>query len=281
VSILTHNRLGDVSRTLKRMLSMPEQPHIVVIDNGSTDGTPGVLRRCFPDIRCLTLPDNPGAAGRNVGVTVLDTPYVALCDDDTWWEPGSLRRAADLLDAWPRLALVAGRVLVGPEGRLDPTCREMALSPIEADVPLPGPAVLGFLAGASMVRRSAFLQVGGFERRFFIGGEEELLALDLLSAGWELAYAEGVVVHHHPSQASRDMDGRRRATIRNHLWVTWLRYPLGWASTHTAATVWRARSDPLARAALVEALRALPWALAHRQVVPPQVQRRLRQLARA
>src|SRR5690606_10209266 len=152
----------------------------LVVDNGSRDGTPEALRQRFPGVRCLTLSGNPGAAGRNAGVAALRCPYVALCDDDNWWEPGALRHAADLLDAHERLAAIAGRVLVGPENRLDPICRVMASSPVTTPAALPGPAVLGFLAGGSIVRRSAFLQVGGFERRFFVGGEEELFALDLV-----------------------------------------------------------------------------------------------------
>src|SRR3954462_79222 len=106
VSILTYNRVDEVSRTVERMLSLPERPQIVVVDNGSTDGTPEILSWRFPDIRCLGLSGNPGAAGRNTGVAALNTPYVALCDDDTWWEPGSLSRAADLMDAFPYLAVL-------------------------------------------------------------------------------------------------------------------------------------------------------------------------------
>lgn len=280
VIVLTYNRADEVSRTVERLLAMPERPRIVVVDNGSQDGTPDVLRRRFPEVRCLTLRANPGAAGRNAGVAALNCPYVAFCDDDTWWEPGSLSRAADLFDQYPRLALLAARVLVGAENRLDPTCRVMATSPLQASVPLPGPAVLGFLAGASMVRREAFLKAGGFERRFFIGGEEELLALDLLSAGWELAYVDAVVVHHHASQTGRDVAGRKRVMERNRLWVRWLRYPLRWALRDTARAVWAARNDGTARAALREAIRELPWALAHRRTVPTEVQRRLRQLGR-
>src|SRR5688572_12605339 len=140
VSILTYNRIDEVSRTVKRMLALPEQPRIVVVDNGSTDGTPDLLRRRFPDVRCVEQPGNPGAAGRNAGVAALGTPYVALCDDDTWWEPGSLRRAADLLDQYPRLGLIAGRVVIGSTNRPDPICDMMRASPIRADVPLPGPA---------------------------------------------------------------------------------------------------------------------------------------------
>jgi GT2 family glycosyltransferase len=278
VSILTHNRVDEVCRTVARMLALPERPRVVVVDNGSTDGTAATLRARFPEVRCLVLQGNLGAAGRNAGIAALETPYVALCDDDTWWEPGSLARAAALLDAYPRLAVLTGRVLVGPENRLDPTCQEMADSPIRGAGPLPGPALVGFLAGASMIRRSAFLQVGGFEPRFFIGGEEELLTLDLLSAGWELAYVEDVVVHHHPSEASRDMSRRRATVARNHLWVAWMRYPWRWAVRSTARTAWAARRDPAKRAGLRAALPGLPWALRRRRAVPAEVQRRLRQL---
>jgi GT2 family glycosyltransferase len=279
VSILTYNRIDEVTRTVERMLALPERPQIVVVDNGSTDGTAALLHRRFPGVRCLSLPDNLGAAGRNAGVAALDTPYVALCDDDTWWEPGALRRAADLLEAYPRLAILTGRVLVGAENRLDPTCGEMAESPVRVASPLPGPALVGFLAGASMVRRSAFLQVGGFEPRFFIGGEEELLTLDLLSAGWEISYIDDIVVHHHPSVASRETARRRATTTRNHLWVAWMRYPMPRAVRETARVAWAAWSDPSIRSGLVAALRGLPWALSRRRMVPTEVQRRLRQVA--
>jgi len=278
VVILTYNRADEVSRTVERMLALPERPRIVVADNGSTDGTPELLRWRFPEVGCLTVDGNPGAAGRNAGLAALDTPYVAFCDDDTWWEPGSLTRAADHFDAYARLAVVTARVLVGPENRLDPAWVIMAASPVTPRTALPGPALLGFLAGASVVRRSAFLQVGGFERRFFIGGEEELVALDLLSYGWELAYVDELAVHHHPSQENRDNSARRRTVTRNQLWVAWLRYPLPWALKKTARVLLAARTDPISRAALPAALRELPWALAHRRVIPRDVQRRLREL---
>jgi GT2 family glycosyltransferase len=261
------------------MLSLRELPRIVVVDNGSTDGTPVALGRRFPSVRCLALSGNPGASGRNAGVAALDTPYAALCDDDTWWQPGSLRLAAILLDGHPRLAAVAGRVLVGPDNRLDPVCREMATSPIQVDTPLPGPALLGFLACAVVVRRSALLEVGGFEKRFFIGGEEELLILDLLAAGWELCYVADLVIHHHPSEASRDPAGRQRVMVRNHLWVACMRYPWPSALKAPADAARAALIDQPSRAALGEAVRGLPWTLRRRRLVSPEVQRRLRQLA--
>jgi GT2 family glycosyltransferase len=182
------------------------------------------------------------------------------------------------MDKYPWLAVLTGRVLVGPENRLDPTCREMAASPIRVGRPLPGPALLGFLAGASVVRRSAFLEIGGFEPRFFIGGEEELLTLNLLGAGWELCYVDDVAIHHHPSEVNRDAAGRQKVIIRNHLWVAWMRYPLSWALRDTLQCGREALHDRTHRAALIEALGGLPWAIGRRRVVPPEVRRRIHQL---
>ncbi len=126
--------------------------------------------------------DELGGAGRTLGVEQVDTPYLAFRDDDSWPAPGALRRAADLLDRHPRLAVVTGRILVGVEQREDPVCAEMAASPLVRDPELPGAPLLSFLAGASVLRRSAYLDMGGFEPKLGIGGEEELLGADLVSA---------------------------------------------------------------------------------------------------
>src|SRR3954463_11505602 len=120
VVVITHQRRDELLLAVARLLALPERPHVVVVDNGSTDGTSAAVRERFPEVELIASPDNLGAVGRNVGVARLDTPFVAFCDDDTWWEPGSLRRAADLLAAHPRLAVVTARILVEPGGREDP-----------------------------------------------------------------------------------------------------------------------------------------------------------------
>jgi len=277
VVILTHNRPGDLARTLERLLALPEQPRVVVVDNASTSDPAPALAVRFHGVEIVRLPENIGAAGRNAGVARLDTPYVAFCDDDAWWAPGMLARAADLLDAHPRLGLVAGKVLVGPGERVDPTCLEMALSPLAATPRLPGRPVLGFLCAAAMVRRRAFLQVGGFEPRLFLGGEEHLLAIDLAAAGFALAYVDDVIVHHHPS-TQRQAARRRRLLLRNALWCAWLRRPAPAALRVTLALVRARRRDPALVPALAAALAGAPWILRHRRVVPREVERGLRTL---
>lgn len=277
VVVLTYDRRADVLRTVERLRALPSAPPLVVVDNGSPDGTFEALTARFPDLDVVPLRENRGAAGRNAGVARLDTPYVAFCDDDTWWAPGMLGRAADVLDAHPTLALVTGTVLVEPGARVDPTCAEMADSPLDAPAGLPGRPVLGFLCAASVVRRRAFLDAGGFEPRFFLGGEEALLAIDLAARGWALTYVDDVIVHHEPS-ARRDSRRRRRLLLRNALWCAWLRRPLVSALRVTARLVRAHVRDPDLIPALAAALVGARWAAAHRRVVPREVERGLRAL---
>jgi GT2 family glycosyltransferase len=277
VVVITYRRRAEALATLDRLGRLPEQPPIVLVDNGSGDGTAEAARARFPDVDVVALDENLGAVGRNIGVDRLRTPYVAFCDDDTWWEPGSLTRAADVFDACPELAVVNARIVTGPDAHDDPIVAELRDSPVPGPDWLPGPALGSFLAGASVVRRDAFLSVGGFSPQLWLGGEEELLATDLLTAGWELCYREDLVVHHDASPL-RDSILRRRHGIRNTLWFTWLRRPI---TPAVRRTVFLARTVPHDRTSALgawDAIRGLPWVLANRRVRPPAVEDRLRPL---
>jgi GT2 family glycosyltransferase len=273
VVVITHQRRAELVRALERLTDLPERPHVVVVDNGSTDGTADAVRTGFPDVELVASQENLGAIGRNVGVARLDTPYVAFCDDDTWWEPGALRRAADVLDAHPRLAVVTARILVEPGGREDPIVPELRDSPVPGADWLPGPALGSFLAGASVVRREAFEEVGGFSERLWLGGEEELMAGDLAAAGWELCYLPALTVHHQASKL-RESDRRRRDGIRNTLWTTWLRRPLRPALRRTLHLLRTVPRDRVTLDGLLAALGGLPWVLRERRVLPPHAEAR-------
>jgi GT2 family glycosyltransferase len=275
VVVLTHNRAPELARTLAHTLALPERPPVIVVDNGSGDGTAAMVAARFPEVRLIRLRENFGAAARNVGARSAATRYVAFCDDDTAWAPGSLALAEALLDDHPRVAALSARVLVGAERREDPACAAMAASPLPS-WDLPGRAVVGFLAGASVFRRDAFLDAGGYEPRFFIGGEEALLAYDLLARGWRIVYSDRLTVHHHPS-SYRDAGARRRLLLRNALWVAWLRRPFPSALARTLRVLWAGLPDRAAIAGCVDALRGLPWVLRNRRVIPPHVEAMRRQ----
>jgi GT2 family glycosyltransferase len=277
VVVITRDRRPELLRSLGLMTELPERPPVIVVDNGSTDGSADAVADRFPQVRLLRSPRNLGATARNVAVRCLDTPYVAFCDDDTWWEPGALTRAADVLDTHDGLASVTGRIVVEPGGAEDPIVPELSGSPVPGPGWLPGPALLGILAGATMLRVAAFREVGGFSSRLWLGGEEELLAIDLAAHGWWMCYRQDVLIHHAAS-ACRDSRQRRRLGIRNTLWTTWLRRPVPSALRRTGAVVGSLPRDATSVRALADAVAGLPWVVRERRVVPRDVERGLRLL---
>ena len=276
VVLATRDRREQVLTTLGHLQASSGGAPVVLVDNASGDGTAEAVRARFPDVTVVRTARNLGAAARTIGVRAARTEYVAFADDDSWWAPGALARAADVLDRHPRLGLLAGRMLVGPDEVLDDVCREMAASPLGTAPDLPGPSLLGFVACGAVVRRRAYLQVGGFSPVVFFLGEETVLAQDLASAGWGLSYVDEVVAHHHPGMvASRP--GRTRLQTRNALLSVWLRRPPQVTVRRTAALARRSR-DPVARGALLDALRRLPAALADRRVLAPAIEAQVRLL---
>lgn len=280
VVIATRDRRDDLSRTLTNLGDHAPGVPIVVVDNGSRDGTSAHVRARFPAVSVLELDRNIGASARNLGVGLARTPYVAFSDDDSWWAPGALSRAEAVFDRHPRLGLIAARALVGPEHKPDPVNRLLADSPLRAPG-LPGPPVLGFVCCAAIVRREAFRQVGGINPVLFFIGEEQLLAWDLAAAGWVSCYVDGVVAHHHPSSHRGSPHGRRVLELRNDVLTTWLRRParLGWSAFGALAR--QAVGDRVARVALRGALRRLPAALRARHPLPDAVQRQIDLLQRS
>ena len=155
VVVITRDRPHELQRTLTRLRALPEAPEIVVVDNGSARPGASAVAAAGSPVRVIALPENLGARARNIGVAAVRTPYVAFADDDSWWAPGALARAADALDADPRLALVNGRILVGDEQREDPNCAAMARSPLPRAPGQQGHALLSFIACGAVVRRRA------------------------------------------------------------------------------------------------------------------------------
>jgi GT2 family glycosyltransferase len=262
VVVATRNRWERLAETVPR-----HRAPVVLVDNGSD------LAGEVGDVDLVRLTANVGAAARNVGVRRARTPYVAFADDDSYWTPGSLARAAELMRAHPRTGLLAARVLVGSEQRLDPVSAAMAAAPLGTPPGAAGPAVLGFLACAVMVRRDAFLAAGGFQPRLFVYGEEALLAMDLAAGGHELSYAPELVVRHLPQPAGRDVRARVRREVRNRVLTAALRRPPAVVGRTVTAAL---RESP--RGA-VDAVLDLPWALRHRRRLPAAVESGLTRLA--
>ncbi|WP_343233380.1 glycosyltransferase [Streptomonospora sp. PA3] len=280
IVVATRDRREELARTLRRLGRTYPRAPVTVVDNASGDGTADLVRSDFPGVDVVELPRNRGCAARNAGVEANPAAYIAFCDDDSWWAPGSLERAAAAFDAHPRLGLVAASTVVGDSERPDPINEQLAAGLGPAPPGLPGPRVLGFLACAAIVRREAFLAAGGFSDFLFFTHEEALLAQDLAALGWEACYLPQVKAHHHPSLNRPPSAWRRRLELRNRALVCWLRRPAGRALGETARLAGACRSEPEAPGALADLARRLPGALLRRRRLPPRVERDLRLLER-
>jgi N-acetylglucosaminyl-diphospho-decaprenol L-rhamnosyltransferase len=260
VVLLTHNCAHRIRPILTRLLRLGVP--VIAVDNASSDGTPELLRQ-YPGIELVPLRRNIGAAGRNEGALRAQTPYVAFSDDDGWYDSGGLLHAVKMLDRYPSLGLVNARILVGAECYLDPISVEMAASPLAEDAGVPGSVLMSFMAGAAIVRVSAYLEVGGYDPRFFLGGEEETLAFKLVKGGWQMRYVPEAVVHHHPSLENA---GRlRHYGFRNTIVNAWLHRRFGSALRWTLFTVADTPKNKDFVRGVGLTIRSLGWALRERK----------------
>ena len=121
-----------------------------------------------------------------------------------------------------------------------------------------------------MIRRSAFLQTGGFDARLFIGGEEDLVALDLAARGWCMVYVAELGAHHAPS-AHRNVNARRHLLVRNAIYIALLRLPFSVAAREISVALRNAVQRHVLRDVLRDLMPALAWLRRGRRVVPPPV----------
>jgi N-acetylglucosaminyl-diphospho-decaprenol L-rhamnosyltransferase len=244
------------------------------VDNASRHRDPA-LRRSHPEVAWLALPANRAAAGRNLGARAAGCEYTAFADDDSAWESGSLAAGVAAMEADPRLALLAARVLVAEQAVPDPVSEAMAAGPLDTDLrasPTGRRAVTGALACATLVRTRAFLASGGFPEGVGVGGEEQFLVWGLLAAGWRCGYAPEAVVRHWPGPG-RDPAARQANAVRNDLWAAWSLLPGRAALRRSARAVaagWRASSPGTVRG-VAAAVSGAGWAVARRAPVPPAV----------
>lgn len=269
VVVVTHNHRARLLQTLRALQQLPERWPVIVVDNGSSDGTAKAVGQEFPSVMLIRSRRNIGAAARNIAVAYAHTPYIAFCDADTCWQPGALQLAAGVMDANDRVGVVSGRIVEAESGRVDPFCNEMARSPLEREN-LPGPQILAFKTEGSVVRTRAFYEAGGFWPPFFSGGEEALLALDMADRGWQMVYMEDIITRRTPSLSCNGVTQQRRE-LRNAIWVAWMRLPVRLAWRETLEHLRIAAHTHQLRPVLMSVAAGMARILQRRHVITPRV----------
>ena len=119
VVIPAFNAASFLAKTLRSVLEQSfTDVEVVVVDDGSSDGTAAVAASFSPAVRVASGPRRGVSAARNQGVGLARGDYVAFMDHDDLWEKDKLRRQVALLDADPRAAFVFTQARVEQEGRV-------------------------------------------------------------------------------------------------------------------------------------------------------------------
>lgn len=218
IAILNYER-RDVLRSALEAARSQRFPlmEIIAVDNASTDGSAEMVRREFPDVRLVALPENIGAAARNAGVAAAKGEIVFTLDNDVLFTTADdVERGVAAFERHPRAAVV-NFMIVGPDGRLSHRDWCHPRDPDRwADAEFPTCYVL---EGASACRREPFLAAGGYWPPFFIGHEGLDLAFRLLNADWELIYTPYVRVRHLVEPSVRPSSRIYYTFTRNAVWV--------------------------------------------------------------
>ena len=212
---------------------------IIVVDNGSTDGSIEHVRREYPDVTLIELGTNTGfAVAANRGIRAAAGELVALINTDVVLEQGWTARMTAALAADSASASVACKMLdlgdrrfvydAGDVLRRDGACDQRGR--FEADdgrYDQPG-EVFGACAGAALYRRAAVLEVGGFDERYFAYLEDVDLALRLRLAGWRCRYEPAVALHAGQGSSHQLAGAHHYLVQRNTLLLVGKAFPLRW-----------------------------------------------------
>lgn len=217
VCIATHNRREDLRRTLRALSGLAPQPdEIMVCCDGCTDGTEEMLGMEFPGVVRLRHPRSLGSVASRDELLRATTGEVVLSfdDDSEPIENDYVSRVVALFAERPRLAIASF-----PQ-RSDEFPESLSVENFG-----PSRYVAFYAASAAAFRRSAYLELPGWDPRFGHAYEEPDLVLQALAAGWQVLHYTGVTVRHFYSPTNRDEMRMHHLHSRNEQWSVWMRCP--------------------------------------------------------
>ena len=210
---------------------------MIVVDNGSTDGTLELVREQFPEARIVEQENRGFGAGNNTGMRAASGRYFLLLNPDAWLTEGALEDLVAFIDEHPEAAVVGPRLL-NPDGSLQrsvrgyPTPWRLATEYFFLRKLAPHTEALNALFGAGfdhksvreadylfgaclLVRREAVDSIGGFDEDFFLMSEEVDWLYRFRQAGWKVLFYPGAEAYHVVGASLNP--ARFKHVVRGHL----------------------------------------------------------------
>jgi GT2 family glycosyltransferase len=213
VIIPSWNSLALLRRCLGSFTGQDAGVELLVVDNGSSDGTVAYLEEI--GVPHVSLPSNAGfAAAVNLGVARTSAPAVLVLNADTVLEPGCVAKLLEALDAEPSLGGVQPRILqleaavpppdtasariysAGQALTRDGRAVEEGAGEPQRPQLLRRREVFGLCGAACLLRRELFTELGGYDERYFAFYEDVDLNVRARIAGWRFDYVPDAVVWH-------------------------------------------------------------------------------------
>ena len=229
--------LDGVLSSIAKQTCQPAE--VIVVDNGSTDGSRSHLAEHWPSVEVVHWDENRGfAAAANEGIQRSKGEFVALINTDIELASDWIERATEALVTSPAAASVATKMLdlndpskiydTGNFLRRDGACEQRGRFRSDTGQFDRREEVWSACAGAALYRRSAVTEVGGFDERFFTYLEDVELGLRLRLNGWSCIYEPCVAMHAGGGSEAALSGGAAKWVERNTLLLVARHFPVRW-----------------------------------------------------
>ncbi|MDP2727133.1 MAG: glycosyltransferase family 2 protein [Dehalococcoidia bacterium] len=211
--------------------------HVLLVDNGSTDGSTEYVREAFPWVRILSNPANLGfAPAVNRAIRESQSPFIATLNNDVWMEAACLQEMIEAFKAGERVGMIASKILtVRAPDRLDSAGISLDRAGFawnldrgdqEDSAETKPREVFGPCAAAALYRREMLDEIGLFDEDFFAFLEDSDLAWRARLAGWRCLYAPAARAYHvHSATAGQGSGLKAYLLARNRIWSILKNYP--------------------------------------------------------
>lgn len=166
VIIPVYNTEKYLAESIESVFSQTYRPvELIVVDDGSTDGSAAVARRYLPRLTCLRQANAGSSAARNAGLLAAQGDFYAFLDADDIWTEDKLALQFAAFRSDPRLDVIFGHIEQFYSPELDAEYRKR--------ISCPGGLIPGYCSSTMLVKRQAFLRAGMFNPEVFIGEDME------------------------------------------------------------------------------------------------------------